>query len=96
MASDKVSMIVRVTRAERERIAAAARRLGITRNDFIRLRALAAAEEASEIERIEAVVAGLEASLAEALDAHAERVNGNLKNVADWMKRRWPEPAATQ
>lgn len=96
MASNKVSMIIRMTRAERDRIAAAARRLGVTRNDFIRLRALAAAEEASEMERVESAISGLEASLAEALDAHAERVNGNLKNVADWMKKRWPAPTVKQ
>lgn len=81
MASRRVDIKVRVTREQRAELAAAARALGLTMNDYVSFKALGDAREHALLERIDAHLAATDAALADALRGQHEATIAALEQV---------------
>jgi hypothetical protein len=96
--SDRTRITVRASRAQIATIDAQAQRLGITRSAYVLWSAVNRATADAEFDEVRRALEDFRGELAEALDAaldaHADRVNGNLKSVAEWMQKRWPVTTA--
>jgi hypothetical protein len=92
--TDRTRITVRASHAQVAAIDAQARRLGISRSAYLLAAAVNRAEADSEMAEVRQTLEDFKTELAEAmdaaLDAHGDRIIGNLRNVSDWMQRRWP------
>lgn len=81
MASRRVDIKVRITPEQRAELAAAARALGLTMNDYVAFKALGDAREHALLERIDAHLAATDAVLANAVRAQHEATVTALEQV---------------
>lgn len=95
--TDRERITVRATRAQTAAIDAQAHRLGISRSAYVLAAAITRAGADAEAMEIRQTLEDFKTELAEAmdaaLDAHGDRIVGNLKVATEWMQKRWPMPA---
>jgi uncharacterized protein (DUF1778 family) len=88
--SKRIRITVRATPEQVAAIDAAAKKLGLDRNSYLLLRATAGAADDAIVDGISSAMDVMREELAGALaadlDAHTERVIGNLKKIASWMQ----------